>query len=428
MKDALGTAAAQEGGEEMDGLRKAFLRGHPILTGEKYKGFGIKQTVYQGSGCINKIPEILAAEGWKRVLLVVDPGVLNAGGAKKCMDLLTAAGVEYQIFSKIEPNPLEVDIEKYGIPMYKEMKADVMIALGGGSTLDSAKGIAMVGDSNMTVREASDKCFEIGPFTPPPWKTYPIIAVPTTAGTGSEVIRNAVITEPNGHKMVPMHDCILPAYAICDPDLLATLPPHVAAATAMDALVQAVEAYVSLAANDFSEMMSLRAVEHIGPHIVPYYHNRAIPEHADHMSKGCMYAGFAWNNSFIAQIHGSNHPVTEILGISHGEACAILFPAFVEFNGQVCKEKFRKVYNLMYPDHPVAKEEFEPEMLVKKLIQLNRDLNILNGKTLADYGCTEEIVDRIVSEFNDRLYCLPRTTTKAQLKQMYMDVMNGKYS
>ncbi|MGI9953465.1 iron-containing alcohol dehydrogenase [Moorellaceae bacterium AZ2] len=428
MEDASRRVDHKEGGEQEDWRTKAIRRGHPIYAGEKYRGFGIRQTVYQGSGCINKIPEILVAEGWERVLLVVDPGVLKVGGAQKCMDLLSAAGVEYQVFSKIEPNPRVADVEEYGIAMYREMKADAMIAIGGGSAIDSAKGIAIVGDSGMSVKEAIDRCFEIGPYTPTPWKTYPIVAVPTTAGTGTEVIRNAVITDRDGRKMVAMHECILPAYAICDPDLLATLPPHVAAATAMDALVQAVEAYVSLAANDFSEMMSLRAVEHIGPHIVSYYHNRAIPEHADHMSKGCMYAGFAWNNSFIAQIHASNHPVTELLGISHGEACAILFPAFVEFNGEVCKEKFRKVYNLMYPDHPVPKGEFEPEMLVRKLIQLNRDLNILNGKTLADYGCTEEIIDQIVSRFNENLYSLPRTTTRAQLKQMYMDVMNGKYS
>jgi alcohol dehydrogenase class IV len=209
-----------------------------------------------------------------------------------------------------------------------------MIAVGGGSTMDSAKGIAMVGESGMNVREVSAKGFALGAATPVTWKTYPIIAVPTTCGSGSEACRNAVISEPDGHKMLLMHNCILPAYAICDPDFLSTLPPHVAAASAMDALVQAIEAYFSLAANDFSEMMSLRAIEHIGPNIVQYYHNRSIAKHADAMSKGCLYAGIAWNNSFPAQIHGSNHPLTEVLNIPHGDACAILLPPVVEFNVQ----------------------------------------------------------------------------------------------
>lgn len=398
-----------------------------LFIKEKYKAFGVKQDIYQGSGCISMLPKIMDNEDWTRAQLVVDPGVLKAGGSEKIEELLKNSGVEYCIFSKIEPNPLEEDIEKTGIPMYREFGAQVLIAIGGGSTMDSAKGIALVGDSDQTVKEAAGDIVETDPFKPLPWKTYPMIAIPTTCGTGSEVIRNAVITEPNGHKMVPMHDALIPAYALCDPDLLATLPPHVAAASAMDALVQAVECYVSLAANDFSETMSLRAIELIGPNIIPYYYNRAIPEYADAMSKGCMYAGIAWNTSFVAQIHGSNHPITELLHISHGDACAILFPAFVEYNGAACKEKLRKVYNLMYPDHPVSKAEFEIKMLVDRLIMLNRQLNILNGKTMADYGCTEELVDKMVSEFNPDLYTYPRTTTTQQLKDMYIRVMNGEY-
>jgi len=404
------------------------IKDHPVFTDVKYKAFGMKQTVYQGSGCIAKIPEILEAEGWKRVLLVVDPGVLKVGSADSIIKLLDEAdGVEYKIFSKIEPNPLQVDIEEVGIPMFKEMNAQVLLAVGGGSTMDSAKGIALVGESDMSVSEASAKAYDVNPYYPTPWVTYPMIAAPTTCGTGSEVIRNAVISEPNGHKMVPMHDCILPKYAIEDPDLLATLPPHVAAATAMDALVQAVESYVSLAATDFSEMMSLRAIEHIGPHIVPYYHNPAIPEHADHISKGAMYAGFAWNNSFVAQIHGCNHPITEVLHISHGDACAILFPWFVEFNGAVCKDKFHKVYNLMYPDEAVCRCEFEPQMLVDKLIQLNRDLNILNGKTMGDYPDCQKCIDQTVDEFG-YMYTHPRKTTQAQLRKALEDVSKGVYS
>lgn len=396
----------------------------------KDKSFGIKQTIYQGSGCISKIPEILEAEDWTRVLLVADPGVLKVGGIVPFEKLLKDAGVEYKIFSKIEPNPLEKDIMEVGLPMYREMKADVMIAIGGGSTMDSAKGIVMVGESDMTVTEANEKALGSNPYFPLPWKTYPLIAVPTTCGTGSEVIRNAVITQENGHKLVPAHDCILPSYAICDPDLLATLPPHVAAATAMDALVQAVEAYVSLGAIDFSDTMALRAIELIGPNIVKYYHNRAIPEVADAMSKGCMYGGFAWNLSAPAQIHGSNHPITELLHISHGDACAILFPPFIEFNGVVCKEKFWKVFNLMYPNERVALCDFDSSMLVKKAIQLNRDLNIMNGKSMADYGCTEETVEEMLEPFKSGKKMTkgyPRSTSYEQIKKMYMDVMNGKY-
>lgn len=396
----------------------------------KDKAFGVKQTIYQGSGCINKIPEILEAEDWTKVLLVADPGVLKVGGIAPFEKILKDAGIEYKIFSKIEPNPLQKDIEEIGIPMYKEMGAQVVIAVGGGSTMDSAKGIVLVGESDMSVSEANAKAGQTNPYFPLPWKTLPMIAVPTTCGTGSEVIRNAVITGYDHVKFVLMHDAVLPEYAVCDPDLLATLPPHVAAATVMDAFVQAVEAYVSLGSIDFSDTMALRAIELIGPNIVKYYHNRAIADVADAISKGCMYGGFAWNLSSPAQIHGTNHPITEQLGISHGDACAILFPPFVEWNGVVAKEKFWKVYNLMYPNEYVALCDFNPGMLVDKLIQLNRDLNIMNGKSMADYGCTLETIDVMLEPIKGGSFiakCYPRSQTYEQMKAMYIDVMNGKY-
>jgi alcohol dehydrogenase class IV len=411
----------------LDVSQKVVQLVNPLLLKDRLRPFGVRQTIYQGSGAVQKIPHILRAEGWQRVMLVIGPHVLASEIGRKIQGILDRSGAEYCVFSKIEPNPLASDIEQVGIPLAREFKVDVLLAVGGGSALDSAKGIAVVGESDHTIKELMGDLPNIDPFTPLPHRTYPMIAVPTTFGTGSEVIRNAVISEPNGHKMVPMHDCILPAYAVCDPDMAATLPPHVAAAAGMDALVQAIEAYVSLAANDFSETMSLRAVELIGPAIVPYYHNRSIPEYADAMCKGSMYAGIAWNNSFVAQLHGSNHGLTELMEIPHGEACAILLPAFVEYNGVVCREKFRKVHNLMYPDRPIEREEFEPDMLVRKLIQLNRDLDIMGGRSLADCGCNEELVDRMLAGFSENLYTFPRTTTRKQIKDLYMRVMSGQY-
>ncbi len=360
-------------------------------------------------------------------MLVIGQNVSRTGLRQVFEDLLLLGGADFCVFSEIKSNPLAADIEQFGVPMAREFGVQVLLAVGGGSALDSAKGIAIVGDSGRTLKELVGDHRNTNPFAPLPHKVYPMIAVPTTFGTGSEVIRNAVITDDVGHKMVPMHASILPAFAMIDPDLAATLPSRVAAATAMDALVQATEAFVSLAANDFSETMSRRAIELIGPNLVPFYHNRGIHEYADALSKGSMYAGIAWNNSFPAQVHASNHPITELLDIPHGEACAILFPAFVEYNGAVCKEKFRTVHNLMYPDRQLAKDDFDAAILVEKLIQLNRDLNIMEGKSMVDYGCTEELVDRMVAGFREGLYSYPRTTSKAQIKEMYMRVMNGEY-
>lgn len=414
----------------------AMMPNHPIFTDVKYKAFGVKQYIYQGSGSICMIPEICKGEGWNRVLLVIDPGVLKAGAADSIIKIVEDAGLEYRIFSEIKPNPHQEDVEKIGLPMYREMNADVMIAVGGGSTMDSAKGIAMIGDTDMTVKEAEEKLFGISPFFPCPWHTYPIIAIPTTCGTGSEVIRNAVISEPNGHKMVPMHDCILPNWAIEDPDLLASLPAHVAAATAMDALVQAIESYVSRAATDFSALCGLHAVELMGPVMVQYVRNPADPEIADLISKGAMYAGFSWNGSFVCQVHGCNHPITEMLHISHGDSCAILLPWFVEWNGENAKEKFWKVHNAMYPQEAVAFKEFKIDEFVQKLVKLNYDLNILNNMTMDEYvkwrgiaeGCTDETCEAIIdAQFEENMYTFPRKTSKEEMKKALKDVNRGKY-
>ncbi len=402
----------------------------------RFRPFGQKQYIYQGSGSIRMIPEICKNAGWERALLVIDPGVLKSGAADSLIKIIEDAGITYKIFSEIKPNPHQEDIEKIGIPMYREMKADVLIAVGGGSTMDSAKGIAMVGDTDMTVKEANDELWKLSPIYDAPWRTYPLICVPTTCGTGSEVIRNAVISEPNGHKMVPMHDCILPAFAIEDPDLLAGLPAHVAAATAMDALVQAVESYVSTWATDFSALCGLHAAELLGPNIVAYVRKPGDPEIADKISRGAMFAGFSWNGTFPCQVHAANHPITEILHISHGDSCAIMFPWFVEWNGENAKEKFWKVHNVMYPLETVEFKDFKIADFVEKLKKLNYDLNIMNNMTMDEYvkwrgiaeGCTDETCQQIIdAQFPGNMPTFPRNTSKEDMVKAMIDINNGKY-
>ena len=232
-----------------------------------------------------------------------------------------------------------------------------------------------------------------------------------------------------------MHDCILPKYAIEDPDLLASLPAHVASSTVMDAFVQSVESYVSNAATIFSEMCSLRAIELLGPNLVKYVRNPADPEVADYISKGSMLGGMAWNGSFPCQIHGCNHPITEILHISHGDACAILLPWFVEWNGENAKEKFWKVHNAMYPLDQVAFSEFSIDDFVKKLMKLNYDLNVMNNMTMDEYvkwrgiaeGCTDETCKAIIDAQYGPSYTAPRKTSKEEMLKALINVNNGKY-
>lgn len=368
---------------------------------KKYLQFGIMQRIYQGSGSIQMIPNILQTEGWKRAMLVVDPGLYKAGVIEPFEKMLKEAEVDYIVFDNVRPNPETVTIDGEAIPAFREFGGDVLIAVGGGSTMDTAKGVALVGDSGKKVMDF----IGIPPQVPVSHKTYPIIAVPSTAGTGSDVCRNAVICDENGFKLVPSHDCILPAYAVLDPDLLAGLPFHIAAATAVDALTHALESYTNMNANDFTELFSLHSLELIGDCIRPFVANPAVDEYANKMSLACMYAGFSLGIASIGQDHVITHPMgEEPFHMPHGDACAMAMPAVIEWNGLGCKEKYRKAYNALSKKN-VSEGDFEVKMLIDWVIKLNRDLHLARDKSFEDWGYNnEEVLEMMLKHpiFNNK--------------------------
>lgn len=360
-----------------------------MKKGKKYLQFGIRQKLYQGSGCISVIPQILESEGWKRVMLIADPGLYAAGIVQPVEEMLKESeNLEYILFTNVRPNPEAVTIEEKAIPAAHEFCPDVLIAVGGGSTMDTAKGVAIVGETDAQIMDfngwPADKKL--------PHKTYPIIAVPTTAGTGSEVCRNAVICDRNGFKLVPMHDAILPVYALMDPDLLAGLPFSVAAATSVDAFTHALESYTNRNANDFTELFSLRALELIGKAIRPFAANPAVEKWADMMSLGSMYAGFSLGIASIGQDHVITHPMSEEpFHMPHGDACGMVLPAVIEWNGLGCREKYRKAYNAVTGKH-ISEGEFEVQMLIAWVLELNKDLHIAGDKDFEEWGYDDEDV------------------------------------
>jgi alcohol dehydrogenase class IV len=354
-----------------------------VMAKEKYLQFGVRQKIYQGSGCVSVIPRILETEGWTRVMLIADPNLYAAGVIKPIEDMLKdAQGVKYTLFTNIRPNPEALTIEAEAIPLAHKFDADVLIAVGGGSTIDTAKGVALVGKTDHGVMDFMGW----PPDKPLPHITYPIVAVPSTAGTGSEVCRNAVICDKNGYKLVPMHESILPVYALMDPDLLAGLPFAVAAATAMDAFTHALESYTNMNANDFTELFSLHALELIGEAIRPFVANPAVTRWANMMSLGCMYAGFSLGIASIGQDHVITHPMSEDpLHMPHGDACGIVLPAVIEWNAPGCKEKYRKAYNAITKKN-ISEGDFEVQMLIDWVVDLCKDLHIANGKTFEEWG------------------------------------------
>lgn len=388
-------------------------------TIHKYRPFSVNQNIYYGSGCRTEIPSICAREEWKRVLVIADPGIVQSGVVKQIQELLDKAGISHALFDDIKPDPPVEKIE-LAIEMARTFNADVLLAIGGGSSLDTAKGVAIVGDSNYKVEDFwgvdADMSFS--------HRAYPIIAVPTTAGTGSEVTRNAVISDRNNYKMVILQNAILPKYAILDADMLATLPKKVAAASSIDALVHAVEAYVSLRATDFSDTMAERAIVLIGPNIRPFIANRANNDVASKMILGSAYAGIALSLANPGQAHCLSHPLTRLYHFAHGDANAILFPAVVEYNALSDTGKFKKIYNLMCPEKAVEKG-FEPKLLVNELIQLNKDLGI--DKSLSELGVTQEGIKEMVEEcFVTPMYInFPHTTNREEVNKLYQRAFVG---
>lgn len=355
--------------------------------------FGLEQKYYQGPGSIKALPHILETEGWKRVMLVADPDLYKAGVIEPIEQMLKDMdGVEYFVFTDLVPNPEARTIDEKATPAYQDFNADVMIAVGGGSTMDTCKGVAIAGDSGKSCVSPE---FLIGgwdPHKPYPHHTYPMIAIPTTAGTGSDVCRNAVICNYDGEKVVPSHDSILPRYSLMDPDLLAGLPFSVAAATSLDTLTHALETYTNRRGNDFTDLFALRSLELVGEAIREFVSDPADPDAANKMSLACMYAGFSLGIASIGQDHVITHPMSEEpFHMPHGDACGMALPAVIEYNGVACREKYRKAYNALTKKN-VAPEDFDVQMLIDWVVELNRDLHTAKDMTFEEWGYNDDDV------------------------------------
>ncbi|MDR3364955.1 MAG: iron-containing alcohol dehydrogenase [Clostridiales Family XIII bacterium] len=347
--------------------------------------FGIRQHLYQGTGASGKLPEILEQEGWKRVMLITDPVLYKTGVAKPIEDSIKKAGAEYIVFTNVRPNPEVLTIEQEAIPAYREFGgADVVVAVGGGSTIDTAKGVVIVGLSDHKVMDFTiDKITRDQKFG---HKMPALIAIPTTAGTGADVCVNAVISDENDIKLVVAHDSILPGYSLMDPDLLAGLPFSVAAATSMDAFTHALESLTNRNANDFTKTHSLRALELIGECIRGFVSNPSDKANANKMSLACMYAGFSLGQSGIGQIHVLTHPIGEApFHLPHGDACAMVTPAVIEYNGLAAKELYLQAYNALTKEN-VSAEEFDVQYFIDWVVELNSDLHIAKDMSFEEWG------------------------------------------
>ena len=300
--------------------------------------FMLNETSYHGAGAIKAVPEEIKARGFKKAFVASDPDLVKFGVTKKVTDLLDEAGIEYALYSNIKPNPTIENVQT-GVAAFKEAGADCIVAIGGGSSMDTSKAIGII----ITNPEFADvRSLEgVAPTKNP---CAPIIAVPTTAGTAAEVTINYVITDVEKKRKfvcVDSHD--IPVVAVVDPDMMSSMPKGLTAATGMDALTHAIEGYITKGAWELSDMFHIKAIEIIARSLRGAVENTAEGREGI----GQYVAGMGFSNVGLGVDHSMAHTLSAYYDMPHGKACAILLPTTMEYNAEYTGEKYKDIAKAM---------------------------------------------------------------------------------
>ena len=302
--------------------------------------FVLNETSYHGKGAIQEIANEVRGRGFKKAFVCSDPDLLKFGVTKKITDVLENAGIPYEIYSQIKPNPTIENVQT-GVVAFRASGADCIVAIGGGSSMDTAKAIGII----IANPEFADVRSLEG-VAPTKNKCVPIIAVPTTAGTAAEVTINYVITDAEKNRKmvcVDVHD--IPVVAVVDPDMMSSMPKGLTAATGMDALTHAIEGYITKGAWAMSDMFHLKAIEIIAGSLRGAVAN--TPEGREGMALGQYIAGMGFSNAGLGIVHSMAHPLGALYDTPHGVANAILLPTVMEYNAEATGEKYRDIARAM---------------------------------------------------------------------------------
>ncbi|MGC7590751.1 lactaldehyde reductase [Bisgaard Taxon 46] len=373
----------------------------------------LNETSYHGKGAISHIVHEVKSRGFKKGLVVTDKDLIKFGVAGKVTALLDEAGLAYEIFDEVKANP-SVDVIKKGVERFKSTGADYMIAIGGGSPIDSSKGIGII----INNPEFSD-VLSLEGVAPTHQKCVPVIAVPTTAGTAAEVTINYVITDEEKKRKfvcVDVHD--VPTVAVVDPDMMSSMPKGLTAATGMDALTHAIEGYITKAAWELTDALHLKAIELIAKSLRGAVNNE--PEGREGMALGQYVAGMGFSNVGLGVVHSMAHPLSAYYDTPHGIANAVLLPYVMEFNKNYTGEKYREIARVMGVK---GVDDMTPsqyrDAAITAVKQLAKDVNI--PEKLSAIGVKEEDLPALsVDAFND--VCTggnPRDCTAEEILEVY---------
>lgn len=378
--------------------------------------FVLNETSYHGAGAVNSIPDEVKARGFKKVFVASDPDLIKFGVSKKVTDVLDKAGIEYTIFSQIQANPTISNV-KAGVEAFKAFGADCIVAIGGGSSMDTAKavGIIITNPDFADVRSLEG----VAPTKKP---CVPIIAVPTTAGTAAEVTINYVITdEDKNRKMVcvDVHD--IPVVAVVDPDMMSSMPKGLTAATGMDALTHAIEGYITKGAWDLSDMFHLKAIEIISENLRGAVEN--TPVGREKMALGQYIAGMGFSNVGLGIVHSMAHPLGALYNTPHGVANAIILPTVMEYNAPATGEKYKYIAKAMGVEgtENMTQEEYR-KAAVDAVKKLSADVGI--PANLKEIVKEEDLDFLSQSAFDDA--CRPgnpRDTSVEEIKELYKSLL-----
>lgn len=304
--------------------------------------FILNELSYFGAGSRKELPAVVERLGFKKALVVTDKCLVQFGVCKMVTDVMDAAGIAYDIYDEVVPNPTVTNV-KNGVKAFAEAKADFLVAIGGGSSMDTAKGIGIVTNNP----EFSDVVSLEG-VAPTKKKSVPIIAFPTTAGTAAETTINYVIIDEEKHKkMVCVDPNDIPCCSIIDAELMYSLPKGTTAATGLDALTHAIEGYITKAAWELSDMFEIEAIRLINKYLRLAVFDPQNPKGREGMALAQYVAGMAFSNVGLGVVHGMAHPMGSLHNIPHGVANALLLPTIMEFNAPVCREKYVEIAKAM---------------------------------------------------------------------------------
>lgn len=332
--------------------------------------FILNETSYHGAGAINEIAQEAKGRGFHKAFVCSDPDLIKFGVTKKVLNVLEGAGLAYEVYSDIKPNPTIENVQ-HGVKAFQAAQADYIIAIGGGSSMDTAKAIGII----ITNPEFSDVRSLEG-VAPTKNKCIPIFAVPTTAGTAAEVTINYVITDAEkNRKMVCVDPHDIPVVAFVDSDMMESMPKGLTAATGMDALTHAIEGYITLGAWELSDMFHLKAIEIISRSLRGAVENTS--EGREGMALGQYVAGMGFSNVGLGIVHSMAHPLGALYDTPHGVANAIILPTVMEYNAEAAGEKYREIARAMGVKNVDSMDALEyRKAAIDAVKQLSKDVGI----------------------------------------------------